>query len=198
MIFCRSNNGGFILNIVWLKHSGLLFSIQSGLMNRPNFSGPIAFLTWAFSKLPSLWPGLALNPHRLPPCQSTFQTHSEWLRYPRTVFGSCYPANRIEIKLIYSEKATTFCEIFPLILTVCIAGWRTLCIKEHFTQNTHFASQELNTLCSKEHLARHTLLHSTPCSLTPFATQNPLLLITPYSLTPFATQSPLLLITPCS
>ena len=121
MIFCRSNNGGFILNIVWLKHSGLLFSIQSGLMNRPNFSGPIAFLTWAFSKLPSLWPGLALNPHRLPPCQSTFQTHSEWLRYPRTVFESCYPANRIEIKLIYSEKATTFCEIFPLILTVCTA-----------------------------------------------------------------------------
>ena len=55
---------------------------------------------------------------------------------------------------------------------------------------THFAAK--NTWQS------HTLLHSTPCSLTPFATQNPLLLITPYSLTPFATQSPLLLITPCS
>ena len=44
----------------------------------------------------------------------------------------------------------------------------------------------------------HNLLLSTPCSLTPFATQNPLLLITPCSLTPFATQNPLLLNTPCS
>ena len=54
---------------------------------------------------------------------------------------------------------------------------------------THFASK--NTLQS------HNLLLSTPCSLTPFATQNPLLLITPCSSTLFATQNTLLLRTLC-
>ena len=76
--------------------------------------------------------------------------------------------------------------------------------------DAHFASKNTllkrNTLLLKSltHLAAqitwqsHNLLLSTPCSLTPFATQNPLLLITPCSSTPFATQNPLLLITPCS
>ena len=49
---------------------------------------------------------------------------------------------------------------------------------------THFAS--------KSTLQSHDLLLSTPCSLTPFATQNPLLLITPCSSTLFASHHPLL------
>jgi hypothetical protein len=53
-------------------------------------------------------------------------------------------------------------------------------------------------LAAKHTWQSHNLLLSTPCSLTPFATQNLLLLITPCSLTPFATQNPLLLITLCS
>ena len=73
----------------------------------------------------------------------------------------------------------------------------------------HFASKNTllkrNTLLLKSltHLAAqhtwqsHNLLLSTPCSLTPSATQNPLLLITPCSSTPFATHSTFLLITPC-
>ena len=76
--------------------------------------------------------------------------------------------------------------------------------------DAHFASKNTllkrNTLLFKRltHLpAQHTwqshnLLLSTPCSLTPFATQRSLILITPCFSTPFATQNPLLLITPCS
>ena len=77
-------------------------------------------------------------------------------------------------------------------------GWGTLCTKEHFTQRNILLLKSWTHLASQHTWQSHNLLHSTLCSLTPFATQNPLLLITPCSLTPFATQNPLLLITPCS
>ena len=32
----------------------------------------------------------------------------------------CMNVGRFGVKFIYSEKATKFCEIFPLLLTVCI------------------------------------------------------------------------------
>ena len=54
---------------------------------------------------------------------------------------------------------------------------------------THFAS--------KSTLQSHDLLLSTPCSLTPFATQNPLLLITPCFSAHSAPQNTLLLSTLC-
>ena len=54
---------------------------------------------------------------------------------------------------------------------------------------THFASKSI--------LQSHDLLLSTPCSLTPFATQNPLLLITPCFSAHSAPQNTLLLSTLC-
>jgi hypothetical protein len=77
-------------------------------------------------------------------------------------------------------------------------GWGTLCTKEHFTLRNILLLKSWTHLAAQHTWQSHNLLLSTPCSLTPFATQNPLLLITPCSLTPFATQNPLLLITPCS
>ena len=102
-------------------------------------------------------------------------------------------------------------EIFLFKHEICWSAENTiLCYLMITKADAHFASKNTllkrNTLLLKSltHLAAqhtwqsHNLLLSTPCSLTPFATQNPLLLITPCSSTPFATQNPLLLITPCS
>ena len=41
--------------------------------------------------------------------------------YEMVVFVHCSNKNLIIIKFIYSEKATKFCEIFPLLLTECTA-----------------------------------------------------------------------------
>ena len=79
-----------------------------------------------------------------------------------------------------------------------IYGWGTLCTKEHFILRNILLLKSWTHLTAQHTWQSHNLLHSTPCSLTHFATQNPLLLITPCCLTPFATQNPLLLITPCS
>ena len=78
------------------------------------------------------------------------------------------------------------------------SGWGTFCTKEHFTPRNILLLKSWTHLAAQNTWKSHNLLLSTPCSLTPFYTQNPLLIITPCSITPFATQNLLLLITPCS
>ena len=76
-------------------------------------------------------------------------------------------------------------------------GWRTLCFKEHFTQNTHFACYILlkRTVCFK--LACYSLLFNTLYPSTHFASWNVFLLSTVCFSTPFAPQNTLLLNTLC-
>ena len=71
-------------------------------------------------------------------------------------------------------------------------GWGTLCIKEHFTSRNTLLLKSWTHFAAQHTLQSHNLLLITPCSLTPFATQNPLLLITPCSSTLFASWHPLL------
>ena len=80
----------------------------------------------------------------------------------------------------------------PALLNCCWVGpgFRTAQQRPtNLTADAHFAS--------KSTLQSHDLLLSTPCSLTPFATQNPLLLITPCFSAHSAPQNTLLLSTLC-
>ena len=51
-----------------------------------------------------------------------------------------YCCNTAAIKFIYSEKATKFCEIFPLLLTVCTV----VKSKGKFSQNFVAFSEYMN------------------------------------------------------
>ena len=51
------------------------------------------------------------------------------------------------LKLIYSEKAKIFCEIFPLLLTVCTVGKSKVEILQNFvafSENTNFTNKKLH------------------------------------------------------
>ena len=78
-----------------------------------------------------------------------------------------------------------------------IWGWGTLCTKEHIILRNILLLKSWTHLAAQHTWQSHNLLLSTPCSLTPFATQNPLLLITPSSSTLFTSQNTLFLKTLC-
>ena len=48
--------------------------------------------------------------------------------------------HEFEVKLIYSEKATKFCEIFTLLLTVCIVVKRKVKISQTFVAFSEYMS----------------------------------------------------------
>ena len=60
-----------------------------------------------------------------------------WRSRPRpewasTTWWNCWPRNSLLVKFIYSEKATKFCEIFPLLLSTVHTDKSKGKISQHF------------------------------------------------------------------
>ena len=96
---------------------------------------------------------------------------------------------------IFRNNGTMLCQM--MVDYRKYGGWGTLCIKEHFTSRNTLLLKSWTHFAAQHTLQSHNLLLSTPCSLTPFATQNPLLLITPCFSAHSAPQNTLLLSTLC-
>ena len=65
-------------------------------------------------------------------------------------FKSNFPFRFTVLKFIYSEKATKFCEIFPLLLTVCTAVKSKGKILQNFVAfSEHMNFKYLNKLSAK-------------------------------------------------
>ena len=66
------------------------------------------------------------------------------LRIPKSSENNC---KKGELKFIYSEKATKFCEIFPLLLTVCTLAKSKRKISQNFvafSEYMNFSKRELS------------------------------------------------------
>ena len=53
----------------------------------------------------------------------------------------------LEVKFIYSEKATAFCEIFVLLLTACTALTVKSKISQHFVAFSEYMNFKTKLLC---------------------------------------------------
>ena len=93
-------------------------------------------------------------------------------------------AERLKFKglMFFVSFFYVVCKISNFIMQTA-KGWGTLCTKEHFTPRNILLLKSWTHLAAQHTWQSHNLLLSTPCSLTPFATQNSLLLTTPCSLT---------------
>ena len=73
-------------------------------------------------------------------CRKWHNDRREEKEREKELIGSVSAINLVCLKFIYSEKATKFCEIFPLLLTVC----NVVKSKGKFSQNFVAFSEYMN------------------------------------------------------